>query len=50
MQRKNSWLLLLFTLLSACLLPVAGHARQADGGQLLFFYSNDIRGETEPCG
>lgn len=50
MQRKNSCFLLLFILLSACLLPVAGHTRQAADEQFLFFYSNDIRGETEPCG
>ncbi|WP_456384817.1 hypothetical protein [Desulfolithobacter sp.] len=52
MQRKNNrlFLLLLFFLLVASLLPAAGHTRQDTGEQFLFFYSNDIRGETEPCG
>ncbi|MDH5524742.1 MAG: hypothetical protein OEY01_12215 [Desulfobulbaceae bacterium] len=26
------------------------HLAQAETGQLSIFYSNDVRGETEPCG
>ncbi len=37
---------LLALLLLLCLAP----ARQAAAGEFLLFYSNDVHGETEPCG
>jgi hypothetical protein len=51
-QEPMKRLLLLFVLL--CLLPAptitAGGGKTAGGEDLLLFYSNDVAGETEPCG
>lgn len=46
-MRTLSFLMITLLFFSA---SVAGAERQTPLRQLRFFYSNDVQGETEPCG
>lgn len=49
MPIKSILSLFLFLSLCSALLPTVGRAAD-NRHQFLLFYSNDVRGETEPCG
>ena len=53
MKKQATFLLISFFILFTTTAPTSGASpKQPNGGQheLTIFYSNDVKGETEPCG
>ena len=48
--RKTGVLLLFVIMVAACWLPALRSASSQSGREIVFYYSNDVHGETEPCG
>ena len=48
--RKTGVLLLFVIMVATCWLPGLRSAPSQPGREVVFYYSNDVHGETEPCG
>jgi len=49
-SRKTGVLLLFVILVATCWLPGLRSASSQLEREVVFYYSNDVHGETEPCG
>jgi hypothetical protein len=49
-RNKTGLLILFIIMVSTCLPPGLRAAPTPSGRKVVFFYSNDVHGETEPCG
>ena len=47
---KTGLLLLVVIMVTTCWPPASFAAPLPSGREIVFYYSNDVHGETEPCG
>ena len=47
---KTGLLLLVVIMVTTCWPPAPSAAPLSSGREIVFYYSNDVHGETKPCG